>query len=85
MLADLISNLLRGYMALIIIWLVTLIIVLITLLRRKDIILPVKIFWAAVIFFAPVVGLIFYLIFGLKGKKKLLPGTTKPAENNGTV
>lgn len=72
MLLDVFSALLKGYLALVIIWVVTLIIVLITLFRRKDIFLPVKIFWAAIIFIAPVLGLIFYLLLGLPKRKKLL-------------
>ena len=33
-------------------------------------ILPVKAFWSIVLFMAPVVGLIFYLRFGLKIKAR---------------
>jgi hypothetical protein len=72
MLLDLFTALLKGYLILIAIWLVTIIIVLVTLFRRKDIFLPVKIFWAAILFIAPVIGLIFYLFLGLPKRKKLL-------------
>ena len=75
MLLDIISALLKGYLAVILIWLITLIIVIITLVKRKDMFLPVKIVWGIILFIAPVIGLIFYLIFGLRGKKKLLPKT----------
>ena len=75
MLADIIYNILKGYLALVIIWAVTLVTVLIILLKRKDVSMPEKIFWAVIIFIAPVIGLIFYLIFGLPGKKKLLEKT----------
>ena len=34
--------------------------------------LPVKIFWAVIIFIAPVIGLISYLVIGLQKRKKLL-------------
>lgn len=77
MLLDFFSTLISGYLALVIIWLVTLIIVLVTLFRRRDILFPVKLFWALVIFVAPLIGLIFYLIFGLPKRKKLLSNTEK--------
>jgi hypothetical protein len=75
MLLDLLNDILKGYLVLVILWLITLVVVLVTLFRRKDIIGPVKYFWAAIIFFAPVVGLVFYLLFGLKGRKRVLPET----------
>jgi len=77
MLADIFYNILKGYLALVIIWAVTLVTVLIILLKRKDVSMPEKIFWAVIIFIAPVIGLIFYLIFGLRGRQKLLPKTEK--------
>lgn len=77
MLLDFFSILVSGYLVLVIIWLVTLLIVLVTLFRRRDILLPVKLFWAVVIFVAPLIGLIFYLIFGLPKRKKLLSNTEK--------
>ena len=77
MLFDFFSTLVSGYLALVIIWLVTLLIVLVTLFRRRDILLPVKLFWAVVIFIAPLIGLIFYLIFGLPKRKKLFSNTEK--------
>ena len=60
------STLLNIFVILFLVWLVVLIIAVYTLFRRRDILLPVKAFWAAVLFFAPVVGLIFYLIYGAK-------------------
>jgi uncharacterized membrane protein YhaH (DUF805 family) len=60
------STLLNIFVILFLIWLVVLIIAIYTLFRRRDILLPIKAFWAAVLFFAPVVGLIFYLIYGAK-------------------
>lgn len=48
------------------VWLVILIIALFTLSRRKDMFFPIKIFWALVMFFAPVLGVIFYIVFGSK-------------------
>ena len=72
MLLDFFSALLSGYLVLVGLWLITIIIVLITLFRRKDILLPVKIFWGFIIFIAPVIGLILYLILGLPKRKKLL-------------
>ena len=72
MLLDFFSALVSGYLILVGLWLITVIIVLITLFKRNDILVPVKIFWAAIIFIAPVIGLIFYLLFGLSKRKKLL-------------
>jgi hypothetical protein len=72
---DFFSTLLKGYLVLVIIWLVTLIIILVTLFKRTDIGLPVKFFWGIVIFIAPLIGLIFYLIFGLPRRKKVLEKT----------
>lgn len=48
------------------IWLLILIVALFTLSRRKDMFTFIKIFWALVIFFAPVLGLIFYIMFSSK-------------------
>jgi len=50
------------------VWLIVLIIAIVTLSRRQDMATPVKIFWAAVIFFAPVAGLILYFVFGFRKK-----------------
>lgn len=47
-------------------WFIILIIAIVTISRRRDMAVPVKIFWAAVIFFAPVVGLILYFVFGFR-------------------
>jgi hypothetical protein len=58
----------NAFFILVMIWFVILIISLFTLSRRRDISIPVKIFWSAVIFFAPVAGLIFYLIYGYRKK-----------------
>lgn len=72
MLLDFFSALVSGYLILVGLWLITIIIVLVTLFKRKDTVLPVKIFWTAIIFIAPVIGLIFYLVLGLPKRKKLL-------------
>ena len=66
------SNLLSGYLILIGIWIITLIIVMITLYKRQDISILIKISWALVIIIFPVLGLIGYLFFGLAKRKKLL-------------
>jgi membrane protein implicated in regulation of membrane protease activity len=50
-------------------WFLIFIICLITLARREDMFVPEKIFWAVIIFFAPVVGLIFYLVFSVRKRK----------------
>ena len=77
MLLDFFSEVVKSYLAILVIWFITFIIVLISLFKRNDIFLPVKLFWGFIIFIAPVIGLIFYLIYGLKGKKKLFPNTDK--------
>ena len=69
---DFFSALVSGYLILVALWLLTIIIVFVTLFKRKDILMPVKIFWAIIIFVAPVIGLIVYLIVGLQKRKKLL-------------
>ncbi|MEO6524053.1 MAG: hypothetical protein ABIN91_20380 [Mucilaginibacter sp.] len=48
------------------VWVVVLTVVLITLSRRKDVALPIKLFWSAIIVFAPFAGLLVYIIYGLK-------------------
>lgn len=68
---DFFSALVSGYLILVTLWLLTIIIVFVTLFKREDIPMSVKIFWAIIIFVAPVIGLIVYLIVGLQ-KKKLL-------------
>ena len=55
------------------IWLLVLIISLFTLSKRKDMYMPIKVFWALVIFFAPVIGLIFYIMFSSKTSNKQRP------------
>ena len=69
---DFFSALVSGYLILVALWLLTIIIVFVTLFQRKDIPVPLKIFWAIIIFVAPVIGLIVYLIVGLQKRKKLL-------------
>ncbi len=53
------------------IWFILLIISLFRLSNRKDMFLPVKVFWAFVIFLAPFIGLVFYLIYSRKTVKRL--------------
>lgn len=69
--AEVSSTLLNVFLILLFVWFIVLVISLITLLKRTDILFPIKIFWAAIIFFAPVVGLIFYLLSGAKKNKRL--------------
>ena len=69
---DFFSALVSGYLILVALWLLTIIIIFVTLFKRKDIPVPLKIFWAIIIFVAPVIGLIVYLIVGLQKRKKLL-------------
>jgi len=69
--AEVSSTLLNVFLILLFVWFIVLVISLITLLNETDILFPIKIFWAAIIFFAPVVGLIFYLLSGAKKNKRL--------------
>ncbi|TKK67747.1 hypothetical protein FC093_13435 [Ilyomonas limi] len=68
MLIDISSVLLNIIVAIALLWLVVLFIAIVTLSRRRDMATPVKIFWAAIIFFAPVAGLILYFVFGFRKK-----------------
>lgn len=68
-------------MVAIIIWFIILVISLVTLIKRSDILFPVKIFWAAVIFFAPVIGLIIYLFAG-PARRRLTHGTHQSTEQD---
>ena len=54
------------------IWLLVLVISLLTLSLRKDMFFAIKVFWAIVIFFAPVIVVLFYIIFGWKTTNKKL-------------
>ena len=69
---DFFTSLLSGYLIVVAIWFITLIIVLARLFTRKDTSLPEKIIWGIIIFIAPVIGLIFYLIIGIPKGKNLL-------------
>ena len=53
----------------ILVWLVVLFTSIRGLMRRNDISLPLKLFWAIVIAIAPVLGLIFYILIGRKARK----------------
>ena len=66
------SILFNSVVILVLIWLVVLIVSLLKLARRKDLFAPVKYLWAAIIVFAPVAGLIAYLIYGSKKRLKLI-------------
>ena len=68
MLIALLDVFMTSILVALLVWLLVLIIALVTLSRRQDIATPVKIFWAAVIFFAPLIGLILYFVFGFKRK-----------------
>jgi len=82
MLLDLISSILSGYLILAAIWFITLVIVLVRLFNRKDTPLPEKILWGAIIFIAPVLGLVLYLVIGLPKRKKLLDNKKLKINNN---
>ena len=69
---DFFSALVSGYLIIVALWLLTIIIVFVTLFKRKDIPMPVKMVWAIIIFVAPVIGLIVYIIVGLQIRKKPL-------------
>lgn len=70
MLLDISSVLLYTILALVLAWLIILIIAIVTISKRRDMAVAVKIFWAAVIFFAPVVGLVLYFVFGFPTKDR---------------
>jgi uncharacterized membrane protein YhaH (DUF805 family) len=57
------------FLLLMLIWLVVLATSIIGLVKRRDISLPAKIFWALVISLAPVVGLIIYVLIGRPARK----------------
>jgi len=63
------SVLMKALFVIIVIWFIIFIVCLVTLSRRKDISIPEKIFWSVIIFFAPVIGLIFYMVFGFKKRR----------------
>lgn len=65
------STLLNIIIILAIVWLLVLIISLLTLSLRKDMLMPVKAFWAAIIIIAPIAGLIVYLIYGTRRNRGL--------------
>ena len=54
-----------------IVWIILVIIAVRSLLKRKDMLLPVKLFWGIVLFCAPVVGLIFYFFMTSKRRMSL--------------
>jgi len=54
------------FIIVLLVWVVVLAVVLISLSRRKDILMPVRLFWSAVIVFAPFAGLLVYFIYGPK-------------------
>jgi len=60
------SIIVNAFFIIIVTWFIVLVISVFTLSRRRDISIPAKIFWSAIIFLAPVVGLIFYLIYGYR-------------------
>jgi uncharacterized membrane protein YsdA (DUF1294 family) len=64
------SVLMNALFVVIIIWFIIFVVCLVSLSRRKDITIPEKIFWAIAIFFAPVVGLIFYVVFGFNKRRR---------------
>ncbi|EHQ28172.1 PLDc N-terminal domain-containing protein [Mucilaginibacter paludis] len=60
------SVLINTTLIILLIWLIVLVFSLVSLSRRRDIFTPVKVFWAAIILFAPVAGLVVYLVYGPK-------------------
>ena len=62
------SVLFNVFLMVLLVWVVVLTVVLITLSKRKDVALPIKLFWSAVIVFAPFAGLLVYLIYGPKNR-----------------
>lgn len=67
---EFLSGALSLFLILLGVWIIVLIIAVVSIIRRKDMELPVKIFWGLVVFFAPVLGLILYLVFGSRTKTR---------------
>ena len=60
---DDLSDILVIYLIVVLIWLVVASFTLISIIKKKEMLLPLKIFWCALIIAAPVLGLIIYLIY----------------------
>jgi len=60
---DDLSDILLIYLIVVLIWLVVASFTLISIVKRKDMRLPIKILWCALIIAAPVIGLIIYLVY----------------------
>lgn len=58
-----------------IVWIILVLIAVRSLVKRTDMLFPVKVFWGFVLFFAPVIGLIFYFFLTSKRKSRTLPHT----------
>jgi hypothetical protein len=68
---DDLSNVLIIYLGVVLIWLVVAIFALMSILKRKDMTMPLKVVWCAVIVFAPLIGLVIYLIYNYNKEKQV--------------
>jgi hypothetical protein len=68
---DDLSKVLFIYLLVILIWLVVAIFALISIVKRTDITMPMKIFWCIVIVMAPVLGLVIYLVYNHHQEKRV--------------
>ncbi|RFM27761.1 hypothetical protein [Deminuibacter soli] len=69
MLADLSNTLMNIFLVLGLVWLVVLIAAIVSLYRRTDMLMPVKLFWAIILLVAPVIGLLFYVVVTTKKRR----------------
>lgn len=68
---DELSNLLIIYLLIVLIWLVVAVFALISIVKRQDMRMPLKIFWCTVIVIAPIVGLVIYLVYSYSKEKRV--------------
>lgn len=68
---DDLSGILLIYLIVVLVWLLVASFTLISILKRKDMMLPVKILWSAVVVIVPVVGLIIYLIYNYNKENRV--------------
>lgn len=68
---DDLSNVVIIYLLLVLVWLIVAVFLLISILKRKDMKTPMKIFWCVVIVMAPIVGLVIYLVYNYNRERQV--------------
>ena len=68
---DDLSNVLFIYLLVVLIWLIVAVVALMSIIKRKDMAILLKIFWCAIIVLAPVVGLVIYLVYKYNEEKRV--------------